>query len=494
VPVVSTGTASSAQRSIDRRMGLMDAASFDGGALHGPRMDASVRGTDASGPLPLGLLPDHAGIGPAGGLLLAGVDVVDLANRVGTPLFIYDEEHLRSHCREARRVFGDGVAYASKAFLCRAMATLADQEGMMIDVSSGGELYIALRAGVRPERLVLHGSNKSADELTLALIRGVGRIVVDSFDEIELLERLVSEMNPAAPPRLLLRVNPGIDAHTHEAMATGREDTKFGLSLASGAAAEAVERLSRWQSPFELVGLHTHIGSQVLDLQSFALAVQTLAPLMLKADLKELCIGGGLGIAYAADDEPAPTLTDWAGTLHEACRVAGLPHAVRLTAEPGRAIAATAAITCYTIGGFKSVVAGAPVGARTYVSVDGGMGDNLRPALYQSRYEAFLPREPAAGRPFAATVVGRYCESGDILVRHGHLPEDVVKGDILATPVTGAYGYSMASNYNRVPRPPIVFVGDGSYRIVTRRETYEDLVRLDMDLPTRRTASSASGR
>jgi diaminopimelate decarboxylase len=487
---MSTGTASSLQRSIDRRMGLLEADALDGRAFHGQRTTDATPDLGASGPVPPRLLSDNASIGPDGGLQIAGVDVVDLADRVGTPLFVYDEGHLRSQCREARRVFGDGVAYASKAFLCRAMARLVDQEGMMVDVSSGGELYIALRAGVRPRRLVLHGSNKSVDELTLALIRGVGRIVVDSFDEIELLERLVSEMNPASSPRLLLRVNPGIDAHTHEAMATGREDTKFGLSLASGAAAEAVERLSRCRSPFELVGLHTHIGSQILDMESFALAIRTLAPLMLKAGLGELCIGGGLGVAYAADDEPAPSLGDWAAGLHRAGQAAGLPPSVRLTAEPGRAIAATAAITCYTIGGFKSVAAGAAGRSRTYVSVDGGMGDNLRPALYQSRYEAFLPREASANRPFAATVVGRYCESGDIVVRNGRLPQDVVKGDILATPVTGAYGYAMASNYNRVPKPPVVFVGDGSYRIVTRRETYEDLLQLDMDTPARHTAPS----
>jgi diaminopimelate decarboxylase len=490
---MTTGAVSSAQRSIDRRMGLMDSASLDGRAFDGRRTIAALPDLRAPGPVPSRLLSDNAGIGADGRLLMAGVDVVDLAERVGTPLFIYDEGHLRSRCREARQAFGDGVAYASKAFLCRTMARLVDQEGMMVDVSSGGELTIALRAGVRASRLVLHGSNKSADELTLALIRGVGRIVVDSFDEIELLEQLVSQMNPASRPRLLLRVNPGIDAHTHQAMATGREDTKFGLSLATGAAVEAVERLSRRQSPFELVGLHTHIGSQILDLEAFALAISTLAPLMLKADLQELCIGGGLGVAYVAGDAPAPSLADWAAELRAAGRVAGLPSTVRLTAEPGRAIAATAAITCYTIGGFKSVIAGPPGASRTYVSVDGGMGDNLRPALYQSRYEAFLPREASADRPFGVTVVGRYCESGDIVVRDGHLPEDVVRGDILATPVTGAYGYAMASNYNRVPRPPVVFVADGSYRVVTRRETYEDLLRLDMDTPARHPAP-ASGR
>jgi len=484
------GTLSGAQRLIDRRMGLMGSDALDGLAFHGP---GTTEGVDlgASGPVSSRLLSDNADAGADGRLSIAGVDVVDLAERVGTPVFIYDEGHLRSRCREARRVFGDGVAYASKAFLCRAMARLVDQEGMMVDVSSGGELTIALRAGVRPKRLVLHGSNKSVDELTLALIRGVGRIVVDSFDEIELLERLVAEMKPASPPRLLVRVNPGIDAHTHDAMATGREDTKFGLSLDSGAAAEAVDRLTRCRSPFALVGLHTHIGSQILDMEAFELAIRTLAPLMRHADLQELCIGGGLGVAYVAGDEPAPCLAEWAGRLHEACRLAGLPPTLRLTAEPGRAIAATAAITCYTIGGFKSVNASAPGGGRTYVSVDGGMGDNLRPALYQSRYETFLPREASADRPLAATVVGRYCESGDVVVRHGHLPGDVVKGDILATPVTGAYGYAMASNYNRVPRPPVVFVGDGSYRIVTRRETYEDLLRLDMDAPARHLAPLA---
>jgi diaminopimelate decarboxylase len=483
----------SAQRSVERRMGVMDSATLEGALDDCWTSDAVPVGT-ASEPLPLGLLSDNASVESDDRLSVAGVDIVDLAETVGTPLFIYDEAHLRSQCREARCAFGEGVAYASKAFLCREMATLVDQEGMMIDVSSGGELYVALRAGVRPERLVLHGSNKSIDELTLAMIRGLGRVVVDSFDEIDRLEQLVRELRPATRPQLLLRVNPGIDVCTHRAVATGKEDTKFGLSVASGAAAEAVDRLTRWQSPFDLVGLHTHIGSQILDLSSFDQAVTALAPLLIEAGLNELCIGGGLGVAYSGDDGQPPTIAEWAARVRGACRGAGISPSVRITAEPGRAVAASAGITCYTIGGFKSVTADSSGARRTYVSVDGGMGDNLRPALYRSRYEAFLPRQVSSPRPFAATVVGRYCESGDILVRDGHLPEDVVKGDVLAMPVTGAYGYAMASNYNKVPRPPVVFVHDGNVRIVTRRETYEDLIHLDAELPARQPMSSVSER
>jgi diaminopimelate decarboxylase len=458
-------------------------AAYDTGAFTGNPV-ADVHPVDSgSGPVPRHLLPENGSVGPEDRLSVAGVDVAELAEAVGTPVVIYDEGELRSRCRQARRAFAEGVAYASKAFLCRAMASLVDQERMMIDVSSGGELYIALRAGVRAERLVLHGSNKSSDELTLALMRGLGRIVVDSFDEIDRLEQLVTEILPASRPQLLLRVNPGVDVRTHEAVATGREDTKFGLSLASGAAAEAIDRLTRWQSPFDLVGLHAHIGSQILDLHSFDQAIYALAPPLMKAGLRELCIGGGLGIAYSGDDVQPPSITEWAAAVHHACRAAGVSPSVRITAEPGRAVAGHAAITCYTVGGFKSVTKDASGTRRTLVSVDGGMGDNLRPALYQSRYEAFLPRAVSSTRPFAATVVGRYCESGDILVRDGHLPEDVVKGDIVATPATGAYGYAMASNYNKVPRPPVVFVRDGTYRIVIRRETYEDLLHLDSELP-----------
>ena len=368
--------------------------------------------------------------------------------------------------------FGDGVAYASKAFFCLAMARLAYDEGMCIDVSTGGELHVALRAGVPADRLVLHGNNKSERELGRALAAGVGRIVVDSFDEIDRLERLVPRL-PAPRPKVLVRVTPGIEAHTHEYVQTGQDDSKFGFGIASGAAEAAVARLQAPSCPVELVGVHAHIGSQVFELSSFERATGVLADFFRPLGLGELCVGGGLGVPYV-EGEKAPSLAEWAGAVRAAAADAGIPRSVRLTAEPGRAIVATAAVTCYTVGTIKHLP-----GIRTYISVDGGMSDNPRPVLYGSGYEAFLPRATTAPRPLVATVVGKHCESGDVIVRDASLPADVAVGDILATPVTGAYGHSMASNYNKVGRPPVVFVRHGLARTVVRRETDEDLLALD---------------
>jgi diaminopimelate decarboxylase len=340
---------------------------------------------------------------------------------------------------------------------------------------------------VSPDRLVFHGSNKSLRELAMAIALGVGRIVVDSFDEIDRLERLAQQFPDGNKQALLLRVNPGVDPGTHAAVATGQEDSKFGFSAASGAATAAIERLERLNGPLDLVGLHAHIGSQVLDLSAMERTVEVLAPLLLDSELGEMCVGGGLGVASTAFDERTPSLADWARTVHGACRTAGLPPSVRVTAEPGRSIVAAAAITLYTIGTMKPVsnpraAASSPSidNVRTYVGVDGGMSDNPRPALYGSSYEAFLPREASARRPFPARVVGKHCESGDVLVPHAQLPENTTVGDVLAIPVTGAYCHSMASSYNKLPRPPVVFVSNGSFKVVTRRETYRDLLRLDV--------------
>ncbi len=396
---------------------------------------------------------------------------MDLVGQVGTPVFIYDEEHLRRRCREAVGAWGDGAAYASKAFLCKAMAAAAGEEGMYIDVSTGGETFVALQAGVPGWRLVLHGNNKSEDELRSALAAGVGRIVVDSFDEIARLERICPELG--VRPAVLVRVTPGVEAHTHEFVMTGQDDSKFGFGLPSGAAAEAVTRLYRPDSPVALVGIHAHIGSQVFVTESFTKAVQVLAPFVIPLGLPELCLGGGLGVPYV-EGETAPTITEWARTLKQACADAGIPPTTRITAEPGRAIVAGAAITCYRVGTIKPLP-----NYRTYVAVDGGMSDNPRPVLYGSGYEAFLPRAVNAPRPQIVNVVGKHCESGDVLVRDAKVPADMVVGDILATPVTGAYGHSMASNYNKVRRPPVVFVRDGRARIVVRRETYDDLLHLE---------------
>jgi diaminopimelate decarboxylase len=425
------------------------------------------------GALPLELLPDTAQVDKDGGLVIGGVDVLELVAEVGTPVFIYDEEHLRRRCRQARAAWGPRVAYASKAFFCKAMAALAYEEGCCIDVSTGGELAVALAAGVPGERLVLHGNNKSSAELEAALTAGVGRIVVDSFDEIDRLSRLAAGRTGEQAPSVLVRVTPGIEAHTHEYVMTGQDDSKFGFGLASGAAAEAVRRLRHPVSGVRLVGLHAHIGSQVFALESFERAVALLASLFEPLELEELCIGGGLGVPYVAG-ETAPSIDDWARAVREAARAAGIASNVVISAEPGRAIVAAAAITCYTVGTVKELP-----GVRTYVSVDGGMSDNPRPVLYGSGYEAFLPRAVEADRPRAVTVVGKHCESGDVLVRDACVPVGMAVGDILSTPVTGAYGHSMASNYNKVPRPPVVFVRDGKWRVVVRRETYQDLLALD---------------
>jgi diaminopimelate decarboxylase len=394
---------------------------------------------------------------------------------VGTPVFVYDETHLRARCREARDAWGDGVAYATKAFLCRAMAALAHEEGLCLDVSTGGELHVALSAGVPAERLVMHGNNKSEAELAEALAVGVGRIVVDSFDEVDRLERLLAKGGQAQPPRLLIRVTPGVEAHTHEYVKTGQDDSKFGFGLASGMADEAVARVRAMEAKglVRLRGIHAHIGSQIFLLESFGAEIDALAEWFSALDLDELCVGGGLGVAYVGGEE-APTITEWASMVRKACADRGIAATVTLTAEPGRSIAAAAAVTLYTVGTIKELP-----GIRTYLSVDGGMSDNPRPVLYGSGYEAFLPRAVDARRNRTVTIVGKHCESGDVLVPDARLPEDTAVGDILATPVTGAYGQSMASNYNKVGRPPVVFVAGGRSRVVVRRETYDDLLRLD---------------
>jgi len=419
--------------------------------------------------VPRSLLPDTAVIDGRGRLSVGGVDLLDVASEHGTPLFVYDETHLRARCREALAAFGDGVAYASKAFLCLAMARLVHEEGLYLDVATGGELHVAVAAGVPPDRFVVHGNNKSDDELVDAINIGAHRIVIDSFDELDRLERLV-ESTGAQPPRVLVRVTPGVEAHTHEYVMTGQVDSKFGFGLRGGDAAAAVERTRR--SPhLDLVGLHVHIGSQIFLAHSFEKAVGVLADFARPLALPELCLGGGLGVPYVAGED-APSITEWGDTLRRACETAGLT--AKVTAEPGRAIAATAGLTLYRVGTIKDIR-----GVRTYVSVDGGMSDNPRPVLYGSGYEAFLPRATRAQRPRVVTVVGKHCESGDVVVRDARVPDDIAVGDVLCTPVTGAYGHSMASNYNKVPRPAVVFVRDGEARVAVRREANDDLVRLD---------------
>ena len=421
--------------------------------------------------VPLSLLPDTAQVLSDGALAIGGCSVGDVAAEFGTPVFIYDEQHLRTRCRQAVAAFGPGRAvYATKAFLCRAMARLAYEEGMLLDVASGGEMFVALSAGVPASALTLHGNNKSADELRTAIEAGVRHIVVDSFDELDRLDALHAE--GLAVPTVLARITPGVHAHTHEFVATGQDDSKFGFNLGNGEAQRAVDRMRRSAS-VDLVGLHCHIGSNVFAASNFAKAAEVMAGFAVPLDLPELVLGGGLGVAYVMGEE-APSITQWGNVLLDACASLGVRSHVSV--EPGRAIVAAAAITVYTVGTIKHIP-----GVRTYVAVDGGMSDNPRPVLYGSGYEAFRPADVRAPRPLQARLVGKHCESGDVLIFDASLPAEITVGDLLATPVTGAYGYSMASNYNMLTRPPVVFVGDGVARAVVRRESMEDLLSRDLD-------------
>jgi diaminopimelate decarboxylase len=417
--------------------------------------------------LPLHLLPDTAEVSSSGSLHIGGLEVAELADEWGTPLFVYDEESLRSRCREAVAAFPDGVAYATKAFLCGAMARLAHEEGMLLDVATGGEIHVALASGVPAQRLIFHGNNKSANELAYALEAGVGRIVVDSMVEMDRIEALVGA--GARAPQVLVRVNPGVEAHTHAFLRTGAADSKFGITIEGGAAAAAVER-ARSSPAMDLIGVHVHVGSQVFDVGSYEKAIESIAGFAANLEVGELSIGGGLGVAYVEGEE-APTITEWGKAIADAAAGIG----ARITAEPGRAIVAQAAITIYTVGTIKEIP-----GVRTYVSVDGGMSDNPRPVLYGSGYEVFAPGATTADRTRPIRLVGKHCESGDVLAWNAHVPEDLAVGDYLATPVTGAYGHSMGSNYNMVRRPAVVFVRGGKARLVVRRETHEDLLIRDM--------------
>jgi len=430
----------------------------------------------------LSLLPASATVDSHGRVAIAGVDVASLATQFGTPLYVYDEADIRARCRAYRAAYGDNVAYASKAFLCLAMARLVHEEGLHLDVATGGELYVALTAGFPPDRIVFHGNNKSTAELRAALEIGVGRIAVDSADELERLETLVGEGLPA--PRVHVRVTPGVEAHTHEYIETGTEDSKFGFGLDRGEALAAVQRVVD-RGVLQFAGLHCHIGSQVFRLDSFERAVEKMVGLIRAvetetgAPVDELNLGGGLGVRYLSEDA-APTIEQYATVVREAVGKAladaGVRSRPRLMTEPGRSIAGPAGMTLYTIGTIKAID-----GVRTYVAVDGGMSDNLRPVTYGARYEAFLPARATAERPEIVTIAGKHCEQGDILVRDARLPDDVAIGEILATPVTGAYSQVMASNYNKVTRPAVVFVRDGEAKLVVRREAESDLVRLDTD-------------
>ncbi len=427
-------------------------------------------------------------------LTIGGVDVRDLAGEFGTPLFACDEEDFRQRCGEFREAFGDGagVFYAAKAFCCRGVLRWASEEGLGVDVCTGGELEVALQAGVDPAMITLHGSNKLSWELAHALRAGIGHIVVDSFEEIARLAYLTEpaqgapEATPAATPaprrqRVLVRVTTGVEAHTHEFVATAHDDQKFGFSLSSGAADEAVRRVLTCPT-LELAGLHSHIGSQIFDTAGFDVAAHRVLELAVRIrdehgiEIAELDLGGGLGIAYTTDDDPADikvVAQNLSEILRSQCAAAELP-VPRLTVEPGRSIAGPGTVTLYEVGTIKDVD-----GLRSYVGVDGGMSDNIRTALYDAEYTCALASRESAAPPMLSRIVGRHCESGDIVVRDTYLPSDLVPGDLIAVAATGAYCRSMASNYNHVPRPPVVAVRNGAPRVLLRRETAEDLLRLD---------------
>lgn len=403
-----------------------------------------------------------------GRLLIGGCDALDLAARFGTPLMVYDEEHLRRRCREAIAAFPDGVSYATKAFSCRAMAALAYDEGLTLDVASAGEFLVARSAGVPSDQLVVHGNNKSEDELRLALDQGAHRLVIDSADEFDRISALVEAGHPA--PDAWLRVSPGVTPDTHPSIATGHSRSKFGLPAGASATDRLLERMLDSRS-VRLRGIHMHLGSQIRDLRVYDKAVRKIVPYLHAWHLPELCVGGGLAVAYTARDT-APSIAGFAQTVRDAC--ADTLSAVRLTCELGRWIAASAAVTLYTVGNVKRLPDGTTIAA-----VDGGMTDNMRVALYGAEYEVLAPGRPhARARP--VTVVGKHCESGDILAADVMLPENLAAGDVVCSLVTGAYGYSMASSYNRLGRPAVVFASGGRATTVLRRETPDDMMQLDV--------------
>ena len=454
------------------------------GALHGD----GVTATHPLGPPPADLNAIEPRIWPQGAerrdgvLHLGGVDVRDVATAHGTPAFVSVEADFRSRCRAYRDAFGSDtdIYYAGKAFLCKAVVGWVRDEGLSLEIFSGGELGIALAAGFPAGQILMHGSNKSLQELTDAVAAGVGRIVVDSDMEIARLATVAEKAG--IRQQVYLRATVGVEAHTHEFIATAHEDQKFGFSIASGAALEAARRIAALPS-LQLVGVHSHIGSQIFDTAAFDVAAHRVVELLttirdaLDLELPELDLGGGIGIAYTADDDPADVATvakQLRAIVERECAAARLP-VPRLAVEPGRAIAGPGTVTLYTVGTLKDVD-----GIRTYVSVDGGMSDNIRTALYDADYTVTLASRASDAEPMLCRVVGKHCESGDVVVRDAWLPADLAPGDLLAVAATGAYCRSMASNYNAVLKPPVVAVDQGSHRLVVRRETLDDLLALDL--------------
>jgi diaminopimelate decarboxylase len=408
-----------------------------------------------------------------GRLEIGGCDLTELAREFGTPAYVYAVADLRERARAYLRAFSSRtddfeVIYASKAAPITAIHRVFIDEGLSVDVASGGELHVARAAGYDPRRIHVHGNNKTDAELRRAVEARVGHVICDSFDEIERLDRICADSGREQP--VMVRVTPGIQAGTHSYVQTGDLDSKFGFGLEDGLAARAVaEVLDR--SHLRLDGLHAHIGSQIFELEPYARAIEALASLADPAWCRMVNVGGGLGIAYTSEDEP-PSIDSYAEIEVERVRRVFDP-VPRILVEPGRSLVGNAGVTIYEIGTVKEIP-----GVRTYVAVDGGMSDNLRPMLYGSRYEAIVADRAATPAETTATVAGMHCESGDVIVRDVRLAAPR-PGDILVTPATGAYGYSMANNYNGVPRPPVVFCEDGDARVVVRRENYDDLTARD---------------
>ncbi|MFF3242922.1 diaminopimelate decarboxylase [Streptomyces sp. NPDC002870] len=417
-----------------------------------------------------------------GAVTVGGIEVTRLAEEFGTPAYFLDEADFRARCRAWADAFGKDadVFYAGKAFLSRAVVKWLHEEGLNLDVCSGGELTTALDAGMPAERIAFHGNNKSEEEIERAVSVGVGRIVLDSFQEIVRVAHTAQRLGKRQ--RVQIRVTVGVEAHTHEFIATAHEDQKFGIPLAGGQAAEAVRRALKLDG-LELIGIHSHIGSQIFDTSGFEVAAHRVVRLLGDIrdehgiELPEIDLGGGLGIAYTSDDDPREP-HDIAKALGEIvtreCEAAKL-RTPRISVEPGRAIVGPTAFTLYEVGTIKALES-----LRTYVSVDGGMSDNIRTALYDAEYSVALVSRTSEAAPMLARVVGKHCESGDIVVKDAFLPADLAPGDLIAVPATGAYCRSMASNYNHALRPPVVAVKDGEARVIVRRETEEDLLRLDV--------------
>jgi diaminopimelate decarboxylase len=415
--------------------------------------------------------PAGSRVNERGRLEIAGCDVVELAAEHGTPAYLYAEDEMRARARAYRGAFERRgadfeVLFASKAFPCTAAYRLFAEEGLSVDVASGGELHMALGAGFAPQRIHMHGNNKSDEEILLATRAGVGHLIVDSFDEIERCERLLDE-----PQDVLIRVTPGIKPSTHDYVQTGQLDSKFGFGLEDGLAPRAIERVLA-SDVLNLVGLHAHIGSQIFELEPYTLAIRAIGDLA--GDWCRLVnVGGGLGIAYTNEDEP-PSIEAYVDVKVRGVREV-FGEDVRILVEPGRSLVGNAGLTAYRVGTVKEIP-----GVRTYVAVDGGMSDNMRPMLYGSRYEAVIADRAGDAPDTLATIAGMHCESGDVIVRDTMLAAPA-SGDVLVTPATGAYGHAMASNYNGIARPPVIFCRDGEARVVVRRETYEDLTSRDVD-------------